>query len=137
MEAKKLSVDDAAGDSNGDVFLAADGLPIAFGDNVQTTGPIAFSSLKTSEEVIKAMKIMFAKTCTDVENETSKRVFPATEAAQICLYNRNECRTETRQAIILNINAFKQILRRMSAVPALQMQKNPVTKHSVAVLEPM
>ena len=38
---------------------------------------------------------------------------------------------------ILNINASRQILPNIIAAPALQMQANPMTELSVAILEPM
>ena len=53
------------------------------------------------------------------------------------LHNKENCRTETRQVVILNINASKKILPKMSALPVLQMQTNPTTELTVAILEPL
>ena len=83
------------------------------------------------------MKTGIAKVCKEVENRSSKRVFPEIEEAQMCLYSTKECKTETKMVTILNISASRKILPRMGAVPALQMQANLVTELSVAILEPM
>ena len=68
---------------------------------------------------------------------TSRRVLPEIGERQMRLLNKKECRTETRDVIIFNINASRKILPKMGALPALQMQANPVTELSVAILEPM
>ena len=77
---------------------------------------------------MKAMKNGIAKTCKEVERKTSKRVFSEIEETQMCIFNKKECRTETRTVTILNINATRKILPRNDAVPALQMQANPMTE---------
>ena len=53
----------------------------------------------------------------------------------MCLYNKKECKTETRQVVILNMDASRKILPRMSARLALEMQTNLVAELSVAILE--
>ena len=136
-EAEKLDEDDVAEDASGYRFVDADNLPKAFGDYVQAPGPVAFITLKPSEDVLKAMKAGIERVCKEVENLTSRRTFPAIEEAQMCLYNKKECRTETRMVTILNINASRKILPRISAVPALRMEANPTTELTVAVMEPM
>ena len=135
-EARQLD-DDAPEDARGYKFVAADNLPKAFGEYVHAKGPIALITLKPSEDVLKAMKTGIEKTRKEVERKTSRRVFPEIEEAQMCLFNRKECRKETRTATILNMNASRKILPRICAVPTLLMQANPVTELSVSILEPM
>ena len=53
------------------------------------------------------------------------------------MHIEDNCRTETRQVVILNMNASKKILPKTGALLALQMQTNPTTELTVAILEPL
>ena len=114
--------------------MAADSLPKKFGDYVQAAGPVAFIAPRPHDDVLKVMRNGIEKTRVEVEGKTAKRVFPVLEEAQMCVYNRKECKTETRQVIILNICESRKILPRTCALPALRMQTNPITELSVAIL---
>ena len=117
--------------------MDADNLPKAFGDYVQAPGPIALFTFKPSEDALRAMKSGIERVRKEAEDVTSKRTFLVIEEAQMCLYNKKECRTETRMVSILNINASRKILPRISAALALRMEANPITELSVAIVEPM
>ena len=134
-EAERLNDNDAVEEAEGYAFVSAENLPKVFGEYVQATGPIAFIALRPSDEVLKVMRSGIERTKTEVETKTSKRIFPTLEEAQMRLHNKENCRTETRQVVILNINASKKILPKMSALLALQMQTNPTTELTVAILE--
>ena len=141
-EAERLNANDPCEEAEGYAFVDFDDLPKMYAEYVYAKGPIALVAKKPKKgkeggDDLKNMRIAIEKIKTEAESRTAKRVFPDMQEDTLRVCHKDDCTSFTTQVVILNVNEYRKILASKSTLPALQMQSNPMTELSVAILEPL